>query len=140
VAVTNYFGHGGPEQWADERLADVADAESATGEGGVFLTWTCMAQDYLYLWGPSVNEAFLLNPNGGALASFGPVGLTDVSAQAALYTRVYEELKRPGVTLGEALRRGKARAVAGDPQSIPAVEGFNLLGDPALVLPLSESR
>ncbi|MBN2370643.1 MAG: DUF11 domain-containing protein [Vicinamibacteria bacterium] len=135
VALTHYLGHGGPEQWADERLADVEDAQSLESKESVFLTWTCMAQNYQYLWGPSINEAFLLNPNGGALASFGPAGLPDISAQAVLYARIYDELKTPGVTLGEAVRRGKTRAVADDALSIPAVEGFNLLGDPGLRLP-----
>jgi hypothetical protein len=135
VAVTHYFGHGGPEQWADERLLDIADARALNGPGTVVFDWACLSQLYQYLWGPSVNEALLLNPNGGALASFGPAGISDVGVQARLYRHVYQELKVPRVTLGEAIRRAKARALAEDPSARPAVEGFGLLGDPALRLP-----
>jgi uncharacterized repeat protein (TIGR01451 family) len=134
VGITHYFGHGGPQAWSNEQLLDVGDAESLSGPGSVFLTWACEAQFYQYLWGPSVNQALVLNPSGGALASFGPAGITDVSAQAAFYTRLYRELKGSQVTLGEAIRRAKAKSVARDPRTLAVVSGFNLLGDPSLML------
>src|SRR5262249_20119698 len=71
VAFTHYFGHGGPQAWSNEQLLDVSDAASLTGPPSVVLTWACESQFYQYLWGPSVNQALVLNPQGGALASFG---------------------------------------------------------------------
>ena len=134
AAFTHYFGHGGPQTWADEGLLTVEDAASLPGSGTVVLTWTCLTEFYQYLFGPSVNEAMVLNPSAGALAAFGPAGITEVPLQGILYRRVYEELARGGTTLGEAIQRAKARAVADDPRVAPVVEGWNLLGDPALYI------
>jgi hypothetical protein len=100
----------------------------------VLLTWACLSQLYQYLWGPSINEALLLLPEGGAVASFGPAGITSPAAQQPLIDAVYRHL-RPGVALGEALRRAKREALAENPRSATVVSGFNLLGDPALRLP-----
>jgi uncharacterized repeat protein (TIGR01451 family) len=134
AAITHYFGHGGPETWADEGLLTVEDAASLPSTGTVVLTWTCLTEFYQYIFGPSVNESLLLKPDGGAVAAFGPAGITDAPLQAALYERLYDELRRDRVALGEAIRRAKARAVAEDPQSVPVVEGWNLLGDPSLAI------
>jgi hypothetical protein len=80
------------------------------------------------------------------VAAFGPAGITDAPLQAVLYERLYDELRRGRVPLGEAIRRAKGRAVDADPRVGPVVEGFNLLGDPSLAVdwrgplaPLSES-
>ncbi len=81
-----------------------------------------------------MNESLLLKPGGGAVAAFGPAGITDAPLQAALYERLYDELSRGRVALGEAIRRAKARAVAEEPGSVPVVEGWNLLGDPSLAV------
>lgn len=134
AAFTHYFGHGGPQTWADEGLLTLEDAASVPGAGTVVLTWTCLTEFYQYLFGPSINEALVLHPAGGALAAFGPAGITDAPLQAVLYERLYQELARGGTTLGEAIQRAKARAAADDARAGPVVDGFNLLGDPALVI------
>jgi hypothetical protein len=100
----------------------------------VLFTWACLSQYYLGVDGPSLNEALLLQPGGGALASFGPAGITPPARQKPLIERVYAELRTPGITLGEAIRRAKAAVVAGEPQAREVVEGFHLFGDPAVVL------
>ncbi|HEX9186594.1 MAG TPA: C25 family cysteine peptidase [Vicinamibacteria bacterium] len=134
--VTHYFGHGGPEEWADESLLTAADvALLPAAAPTVLFTWACQSQWYLNLWGPSVNEALLLAPRGGALASFGPAGITTPRQQRPLARGVYERFLAGGMTLGDAVREAKAEALATDPTVLPAVDGFNLLGDPALKLP-----
>jgi uncharacterized repeat protein (TIGR01451 family) len=132
AAFTHYFGHGGPETWADEGLLTVEDAASLPSTGTVVLAWSCQTQFFQYLFGPSVNESLLLKPGGGAVAAFGPAGITDAPLQALLYERLYDELLAGRVALGEAIRRAKARAVREDPAAAPVVEGWNLLGDPSL--------
>jgi hypothetical protein len=129
----HYFGHGGPQTWADEHLLDVDAVSSLTGPGSVVLTWACQVQDYQYIYGHSVNEALVMKPQGGALASFGPAGITDQAQQALLYGAFYERLRKGG-SLGEIIRDAKAAAVARDPRARAAAEGFNLLGDPSLLI------
>jgi Peptidase family C25 len=133
--VVQYFGHGGADTWADERLLTNEDAPSLDGIGPAPLvfTWTCQAQWYQYHLGPSVNEALLLVPNGGALATVGPTGISDPGLQSLLAEGVLRRLAE-GMTLGEAIRATKAEVISGTPDARAVVEGFTLLGDPALVL------
>jgi hypothetical protein len=77
VIATHYFGHGGVEQRADEYLLASADVPTlGTARPTVVFSWACETQWFMSLWGPAINEALLLQPNGGALASFGPAGIT----------------------------------------------------------------
>ena len=111
VMATHYFGHGGLTEWADEQVLTTDDV-AALGHGWkptALFTWACLSQYYLGVDGPSLNEALLLQPGGGALASFGPAGITPPARQAPLVARVYDELRSPGTSLGEAIRRAKAR-------------------------------
>jgi hypothetical protein len=135
-AVTHVFGHGGPEQWTDEALAtvdDIEDLEGSPGEGLV-LHWACESQWFQYPLDSTIGEALVRLAQGGAVASFGPAGISDVDPQVAFYQQLYTRLFQPGMTLGEAIRQAKAAALA-DPLTRPVVEGWNLLGDPALRLP-----
>jgi len=136
AALTQYFGHAGEYVWADERLLGVEDVETFapdTREGVVF-TWTCEAQAYDGIGGPTINEALLLAPRGGALASLGPSGISDPLLQRDLRLRVNELFVQQRLPLGEAVRRAKAEALAARPEMQPVVDGFNLLGDPSVRL------
>ena len=72
--ATHYFGHGGEDFWADEHLFDAGEAASLGNEGRetLLFAWTCVSQNYLFGMGPSVGEAMLLAPAGGALATVRP--------------------------------------------------------------------
>ncbi len=134
---THYFGHGGPEIWADEHLLGVPDVQQLGSalKPTLVLMWACESQWYLNLWGPSLGEALFLVPNGGAVASFGPSGIAAPAHHRALYERFYQALGS-GQTLGEIIRRAKAGALAAKPLSREAIDGYNLIGDPALKLPV----
>jgi hypothetical protein len=131
--ATHYFGHGGFDIWADEGLLtlDDVDALPANRHETILFTWTCETQ--WYRLHPGINEALLLHPQGGALATLGPSGITDPALQIQVYPRVYQHFFG-GETLGESVRLAKAEALAASPTTRPVVEGWNLLGDPALRL------
>lgn len=135
--LSHYFGHGGPEIWADEGLLTVGDVQDqgATFQAGVVMMWACDSQWYLNLWGPSLGEALVLTPNGGAVASFGPAGITPPARHRVLFEKFYASLAGKGLTLGETIRRAKADALKADPFVREVVDGYNLMGDPALRLP-----
>jgi hypothetical protein len=135
--MIHYFGHAGPESWSNQSLLTLEDLAGLAGtyRETILFTWTCEAQFYQYLFGPTINEALYLVPGGGALASFGPAGVTDPALQQALSSRVYQYFLTKRLPLGEAIRRAKAEAMAADPATGPVIEGFNLLGDPTLRLP-----
>ncbi len=135
--LTHFFGHAGLTEWADERIlthADI-DAHGATWKPTVLLTWACLAQWHLSIYGPALNESLLLQPGGGALAAFGPAGITPPARQAVLVDKLYLELGRGDLTLGEAIQRAKRAALEEDPRTSEVVDGFLLFGDPALRLP-----
>jgi hypothetical protein len=136
AATASYFGHGGHAAWADEHLLSTDDLPALEGTGAlsVVLAWTCNAQWYQNHLSPSLGEGLVLVPQGGAAAAVGPAGMTAPVLEAALYSRLYPALAGE-LTLGEAMRRAKAETLRADPAAIEAVEGFNLLGDPALRLP-----
>ena len=105
----------------------------------MLFAWTCVSQNYLFGMGPSVGEAMLLAPQGGALATVGPTGITEAKDQAVLLGRLYPHLLR-GLSLGESLRRAKVETLRLDPDARGVVEGWSLLGDPALTLPVERAR
>ena len=135
VQTTHYFGHGGFDRWSNGGLLRVGDAASLSGSGRetVLFTWTCEVQYYQNDGGPTVNEALLFVPQGGTLASVGPVGISDPLLQQQLSRRLYAHFLA-GETLGKAMQRAKTEALKANPAMAPVVEGFGLLGDPALRL------
>ncbi|RPJ58142.1 MAG: hypothetical protein EHM24_28885, partial [Acidobacteria bacterium] len=142
VEAMHYFGHGSVDLWADEWLLDSRSAAAFAGRPeSLLFTWACYAQDYQNVFdygeGPveSVGESLLKLPTGGVLASFGPAGITDERLQVKLQTELYPRLFHGELTLGEAIRQAKAEVLRADPATAPVVEGWNLLGDPALRLP-----
>ena len=139
VLATHYFGHGGFDIWADEGLLTVDDVDAlpSNRRETILFTWTCEAQWYQLR--PGINEALLLHPQGGALAALGPAGITDPALQTLVFPRVYRYFFA-GETLGESVRLAKAEALAASASTRPVVEGWNLLGDPALRLDVGPSR
>jgi hypothetical protein len=112
------------------------ETQLASAPPAVVLAWACQSQWYLYVWGPSVNEALMLLPEAGALASFGPTGITPPALQQPLYQAFYNRLLHGEErTLGRIILGAKRDALAADPQTLEAVEGFCLFGDPALRIP-----
>ncbi len=136
VMLSHYFGHGGFNQWADESLLTNALVTGSGGawRAGVVLSWACLAQWYVDIYGRTVNEEMLFAP-GGAVASFGPSGISAPAGHRVLFDKTYRALYVPGATLGEAIMMGKRQALEERPTLTDVVHGFNLLGDPALSLP-----
>ncbi len=136
VSVAHFFGHGSFDRWADEALLQVDDMGALAGASEpVVFTWACEAQWYTSPFGPSLGEALVLLPHGGATASFGPAGITAAELQWPLYRELYPLFFDKRLPLGEAIREAKTEALRADPGRLRGVvEGFNLLGDPALVL------
>ena len=135
VEAVHYFGHGGFNIWSDDGLLSVSQvADMAnSGTGTVVFTWTCNVQYFRYHLGSAINEALFLVPDGGAVATVGPVGVTKPKIQEKLYSLVYVNLSK-GMTLGQAIQKAKGDTLKIDATARPAVEGWTLLGDPSLLL------
>lgn len=137
--LVNYFGHGGVNGWAQERvftpneIRGLSNFQQQYSRLPVFVTVTC---DFTVWDIPQINsggEMLIKNPNGGAVAmlttsreiavSYG-LGINDKIIQ-----RLFEEDGDRYLPIGEALRLAKLDFNLGD-------EGLsiNLIGDPLISL------
>ncbi len=138
-ALVAYFGHGSLKMWGKDRLFTVDDAAGLENAAlPVVLNLTCLTGLYTHPEVESLADAFLFNPNGGAVAVLAPTSLT-LAADQNFLTRplVQEMLANPGATLGQvhlAARREISLESAGQRDVMMT---FLLFGDPALSLPLS---
>jgi hypothetical protein len=131
AAVTSYFGHGSPDAWADEGILSSDSVSTLAGlKETLVLMWACQSQYYTYFYGPSLGEALFLLPQGGAIASVGPAGISSTEHQEPFYEAFYRELAA-GKSIGDALRIAKRQVASGFPPGSGLV-GFNLIGDPTL--------
>ena len=134
--TTTYVGHGAPDHWADEGIFGSGDAATLenTNQATLLFTWACLSSDYRYFYGPAVSEAMVLAPMGGAVASFGPTGLSLPTLQRELFLRLYPKVMA-GMSLGEAVREAKTEMLAAHPTEREFLHGWVLLGDPDVRLP-----
>lgn len=142
AATLHYIGHGAPNAWTSRGLWNVADSQAAqrAPSDTVGFQWSCFSQWYQYLFGPSLGESLLLMPQGGVTASFGPSGITRPSHQAELSEAVYRNVYQQQLPLGDAILEAK-RALTPGPASAALIDGWNLLGDPAMIpSPLATGR
>jgi hypothetical protein len=136
VTWINYIGHGGVDRFAGEGLLTAADVSSLGNTvTPIVSALTCVSGRYEIPGFASLGEALVLEPGGGAIAVFAPSGLS-VNRQAvlldeALFRRVFQG---DALTLGDAVLQALAD-VSGLFSSTDAFETYNILGDPALLLP-----
>ena len=134
--VLNYFGHGGPKGWAQERVLGLSDIEgwSNTVHHPLFITATCTFAGYDDPAFTSAGERTVLNARGGAIALYTTVRAVFANSNEQLARSVFERIfqktetgKFP--TLGEVLRLGK-NSNSGSFFTNNARK-FALLGDPS---------
>jgi len=145
--IWNYSGHGGPSGLADEKLITREEIETLSNFDRltIAITATCSFGRYDLAGERSGGEAFILNPNGGAVAIFttsrvvyagaSPESETTLGLNIALNRNLLrlEDNGRPS-RLGDAFFRTKQTNAGA------SVNGrkFNLLGDPAMRIGLPQ--
>jgi len=134
--VVNYTGHGGSNGWAQEFVLRQDDMDSWTNANKLplFVTATCEFAPYDDRDNNTAGEQIVLNPNGGAIATFTTVRAVYANANFQLSKAVFSNLFKPvnGVipTIGEILRVAKNTSSA----SVENSRKFALLGDPSMKL------
>ncbi len=127
--IVHYLGHGSVEVWAAEDLLTSPDAEAFTN--GLRLPFVvalnCLNGYFHDVFTNSLAEAFLRNPNGGAVAVWASSGFTETSRQTPMDKAFLQWLFNPDepVTLGEAIFRAKQIPIEGD-----VSRTWILFGDP----------
>lgn len=146
AALVTYNGHSHQWQWAvtDESpdadpdyLLGLYDADGLVNKDSYFinLSMTCLTSQFQKpaLSGTTIDERLLLNPNGGAIAIWGPAGLSVAYGHDLLQRGFYEELwNAPPLSapIGQLLAAGYTKLVTESACCQDTAKTFLLLGDP----------
>lgn len=144
LLILNYFGHGGPAGWAQERVLTVPDIQSWTNFDRLplLITATCSFAAYDEPSLLSAGEHVFLNPAGGAVALLTTVRAVYSSSNKRLTSEVFERIlidhALSNLTIGEVLMLAKNSNHL-DTVDINARK-FALLGDPSMFLALPQNE
>jgi len=136
AGLVSYFGHSGPTVWSYAGLFDSADVSALENSGQPLLVtqWGCWNTYYVSPTYDTMGHAFLLGEDHGAAAVLGATTLTGAYQEELLGTYVFEEITRPGATLGSAILEAKRRLADVSTNWEDVLLGWTLLGDPTLPL------
>lgn len=137
VPLISYVGHSAFGQWDFTPILRWQDV-AGLGYGGrpaVVLQWGCWNGYYASPEFDTLANHLLLQPTVGAVATVGSSNLTSTAAHQGLGSRFLARVAAGAPTVGEALLGAKRELYASDPNTLDAVWGQVLLGDPATPLP-----
>lgn len=145
ILTLTYFGHGGPNGLAQERVMTISDILSwrNLNQMPLFITATCTFGGFDDPAFVSAGEEAFLNAQGGPIALFSTTRAVfanynkDLSEEALLQLFSRESGGYP--TIGEALQKAK-NALSANPGLLSNSRKFTLIGDPALKLKIPENR
>jgi len=136
LLAINYFGHGGPSGWAQERILQIEDVLSWTNRDRLplMVTATCSFANFDDPAVTSAGEHVILSPNGGAFSLLTTTRLVFATANERVTRAVFErlfEIDNDGNqrTIGDVMREAK-NANGIDTLNVNARK-FALLGDPS---------
>ncbi len=136
VALTSFFGHSDLGNWTFEGLFDGDDIAALTNFNlpSVITQWGCWNTYYVSPEEEILGLQFMLNGDRGMAGVLGASTLTQAAAEADLADLVFEELVKPGTTMGEAILLAKQKYAQGNPNQLDVILGWNHLGDPGVVV------
>lgn len=131
--VFNYFGHGGEDGLATERIFEKSDAQGLTNQYKypLFVTVTCEFTRFDNPYRPTAGEYVYWNPKGGAISMVTTTRKIDVTTGQGINEAFSEELYGFGTTnyipMAEALKNAK-NSYGGNTLMV------SYIGDPAIKL------
>ena len=130
--ITNYFGHGGSQGWAQERVLTQQDIRSWKNMDNltVFVTATCSFTGFDEPGLTTGGELALLNARGGAAALFSTTRAVFAGQNENMVEALFDSLITNKIPIGEMLRLGKNNSGATDENS----RKFGVFGDPSMFL------
>ena len=135
--LITFIGHSSQSQWAHENLFHRDDVPSLQTGGRlpVVVSLTCYVNAFqIPLYAP-LGERLVLEPEGGAVASWGPTGGGLSTGHRYLAQGFISALSGPEIaTLGDATFSGKIKVFQSSPLTQYLIDTFALLGDPAMTI------
>ena len=129
----HYTGHGGVNFWSPKKLLTATDVNAMTNtRQPVVAALSCLVGRYEAPAVDSLGELLLRRANGGAVAVWGPSGLSRNNPATELGAAFYRAILENGAgTLGLAVLQAR-RSLLDNVFSRDTLAVYNLLGDPAL--------
>lgn len=136
--IVNYSGHGGPYQWAHEKIFDVSDIDNLKNYHHlpIFMAATCDFGPFDDPEFRSAGERLMLSTKGGGIAYLGTsrianTGQNDPFNAGLFVNNMFKIQNGRYPTIGEAYVKLKANSNMPDP-----LRNFFLMGDPSMDLGL----
>jgi hypothetical protein len=128
-AIVNYSGHGNVDVWTSGSVFTSANATALTNSKLPFvIVMDCLNGYYIAPSVVALGEAFLLAPNGGAVAAFASSGLTITFGQRQMELELYRQLYgATPIALGDAIKIAKNASSDPDVRST-----WIYFGDPSI--------
>ncbi len=136
AGVFNYIGHSGFDYLASEKLLTGTDVPALLNSPRLpFMSAaTCVVGNYAVPGNRSLSMKMALQADGGAAAVFSPTGESLNIDGVALDTALFQEFfAGTGTRAGDATRSALVQFAAGGGPRY-ALDIYNLLGDPAMVM------
>ena len=127
-----YVGHGGYDILAEEGLLRSEDVGALQNDHPtLLLAMTCLVNHFALPGYPSLGERLVRKDVGGAVAVWGPTGLSVNELAVSLAGRYMNAAAAPNARLGDAIAEATSAYRAADlPAYMPLI--YVLLGDPAM--------
>jgi hypothetical protein len=132
-----YFGHGSLQMWGKDALFTNQDVPNLKKQVNlpVVVNLTCLTGLFTHPSQESLAEAFLFEPEAGAVAVLAPTSLTLPEDQSYLSYGIAEALlDHPSARMGEAVLFAQNKILNEKPEAQDVLRTFLLFGDPALVI------
>jgi len=131
--LIHFTGHSSWQQWAGESFFHLVNLPALNNGSRlpIVVGMTCFTGAFQRPE-PTLDEATLTHPGGGAVATWGATGLGISTGHASLDEGFFQALFASNpANLGQAAWSGKIR-LAATGQNLDLLDTFTLLGDPAL--------
>ncbi len=134
--IINWIGHASYEQWGAENflhareLADLRNAERLP----FLFSISCFTGFFQHPEYASLDEALLLKPDGGVIATWSPTGLAVAYGHRYLQEGFYQALMAGERRLGPLTLAGTLRVLSGARTYWFLPQTYVILGDPLLTL------
>lgn len=135
--IIDYVGHGNPRILTHEEVLTSSDVRSWTNYDklSVFVTASCEVGRFDDYSRTSLGEWFLLNPNGGGIATLTTTRVVYSGGNHNLNTNFVNVVFNTDLRLGDIIRIAKVNT-----SGTTNKRNFTLLGDPALKLAIPENK
>ena len=143
AVLMNFVGHGGGGVFFDSELFLLEDIARLANRGRwpVILAWSCFIGYFDNPFTPSLGEALFRTPGVGSIGTFGSSGRAWVGGGFFFNVAFYEAIFNDGERrLGEIARKSKIGLVRKTGGYFDMVQNYNLVGDPAMRLPLPKKK